>query len=67
MELKMEDKRLFEKMEAMEEEEMFVFFQEIIDSGVVWNLQGCYSRTAESLIDNGYCRRKGATCYSENN
>jgi len=26
MELKMEDKRLFEKMEAMEEEEMFVFF-----------------------------------------
>ena len=62
----MEDKRFFEKMEAMEEE-MFVFFQKIIDSGVVWNLQGCYNRTAESLIDNGYCRRKGATCYSENN
>jgi hypothetical protein len=67
MELKMDDKRLFEKMEAMEEEEIFVFFQEIIDSGVVWNLQGCYSRTAESLIDNGYCRRKGTTRYSENN
>ena len=67
MELKMDDKRLFEKMEAMEEEEIFVFFQEIIDSGAVWNLQGCYSRTAESLIDTGYCRRKGATCYSENN
>ena len=31
----MDDKRLFEKMEAMEEEEIFVFFQEIIDSGVV--------------------------------
>ena len=63
----MEDKKLFEKMEAMEEDEIFVFFQEIIDSGVVWNLQGCYSRTAESLIDNGYCRRKGTICYSENN
>ena len=32
-------RELFEKMEAMEEEEMFVFFQEIIDSGVVWSLQ----------------------------
>ena len=63
----MDDKRLFEKLEAMEEEEIFVFFQEIIDSGVVWNLQGGYSRTAESLIDNDYCIRKGATCYSENN
>ena len=62
----MEDKRFFEKMETMEEEEMFVFFQEIIDFCVVWNLQGFHSRTAESLIDNGYCRRKGATCYSEN-
>jgi hypothetical protein len=66
MELKMNDKELFEKIETMEEEEIFMFFQEMIDSGVVWNLQGCYGRTAESLIDNGYCRRKGATCYSAN-
>jgi len=64
MGLKMDDKELFEKMEAMEEAEIFMFFQEMIDSGEVWNLQGSYGRTAESLIDNGYCRRKGATCYS---
>ena len=63
----MDNKELFEKMETMKEEEIFMFFQEMIDSGVVWNLQGGYSRTAESLIDNGYCRRKGTTCYSENN
>ena len=62
----MDNKELFEKMETMEEEEIFMFFQEMIGSGVVWNLQGCYGRTAESLIDNGYCRRKGSTCYSAN-
>ena len=63
----MDNKDLFEKMEEMEEKEIFMFFQEMIDSGLVWSLKGCYGRTAESLIDNGYCKRKGKAYYSANN
>lgn len=30
-------------------------FQELINSGIVWKLQGMYGRTAQALIDAGYC------------
>lgn len=33
-------------------------FQELIDSGMVWQLQGFYGRTAKYLIDSGYCEPK---------
>lgn len=36
-------------------EEVVQFFQNGIDSGVVWNLQGSYGRTARALIESGYC------------
>ena len=30
-------------------------YQYLIDTGVVWQLQGMYGRTARGLIDSGYC------------
>jgi hypothetical protein len=39
----------------MSEEDTITFFQEMIDSGVVWQLQGSYGRTAKALIDAGLC------------
>lgn len=39
----------------MDQDEMVEFFQELIDSGLCWQLQGHYGRTAASLIDAGVC------------
>lgn len=41
----------------MDLEEVVEFFQGMIDSGVVWQLQGNYGRTAMALIEQGYCHR----------
>ena len=38
-------------------DETVEFFQKLIDSGLVWQLQGSYGRMANSLIENGYCDR----------
>lgn len=35
----------------MDEQEAIQFFQEILDSGMVWQLQGSYQRTARHLIE----------------
>jgi len=39
----------------MTEEETIEFFQGIIDSGLVWDLQGFYGRMANNLIEEGVC------------
>ena len=41
----------------MTQEEVIEFFQELIDTGHAWRLQGQYGRTALRLIEYGYCRR----------
>jgi hypothetical protein len=49
---------LVEKIQKYEEgnmpgDEMVIFFQELVNSGLVWNLQGHYGRMAELLIEHG--------------
>lgn len=45
----------YESGEMDSEEEVIDFFQELIDDGTVWSLQGSYGRTAQTLIDGGRC------------
>lgn len=41
----------------MDEGRFVAFFQDGIDRGWVWQLQGFYGRTANNLIDAGLCTR----------
>jgi len=47
--------------DEMDQEEVIEFFQELINSGYVWRLQGHYGRTALRLIEYGLCER-ALTC-----
>lgn len=37
------------------DEEFLPFFQELINTGVIWNLQGHYQRQAMALIQGNHC------------
>ena len=40
-------------------DDTILFFQEMIDTGLVWQLQGSYGRMAAHLIECGFCEAKG--------
>ena len=39
----------------LDEEGIIEMFQQLINSGLAWGMQGSYGRTAKALIDAGYC------------
>ena len=45
--------------DELTEEEIIAGFQELIDSGLIRQLQGFYGRTATALIESGKCIARG--------
>ena len=50
---------LFSRMMDFEEgtlsfEEVVELFQDLVNTGLAWQLQGFYGRTARALIEDGY-------------
>lgn len=41
----------------LDEEEIIKLFQNLIDTGMCWQLQGNYGRTAQALIEAGMCHK----------
>jgi hypothetical protein len=46
--------------EASSEEELISAWQHLIDTGLAWNLQGWFGRTAKHLITEGICYAKSS-------
>jgi hypothetical protein len=47
--------QICEQVVSADEFEETAAWQYLIDTGLVWRLQGWYGRTAKRLIDDGYC------------
>ena len=47
------DKILAYENGELDEDEIIGLFQELVDNGVVWGLQGSYGRLAQQMIEAG--------------
>lgn len=41
--------------EAKSEEQYIAAWQQLIDTGLAWSLQGWFGRTAKYMIEQGFC------------
>jgi hypothetical protein len=49
------DKMIAFEQGELDDDGVIELFQDLINSGLAWKLQGFYGRTAANLIENGYC------------
>jgi hypothetical protein len=53
------DKMIAWEQGELSDKDVIILFQSLIDSGLAWQLQGCYGRMAYALIAAGYCHAQG--------
>lgn len=49
----------------LDQDESLELFSGLVKSGLVWQLQGSYGRTAQNLIDAGYLSPEGEVLAAE--
>jgi hypothetical protein len=54
--MKLTEKLISYESGKLNANEVVELFQELIDSGLAWNLQGHYGRTAYALIEAELCK-----------
>ena len=45
------------EMGNLDDNSIIALFQELIDNGMAWSLQGHYGKMAKALIEQGYCEQ----------